>query len=89
MTDEQQAAALQAMSEALQAAAWYGIALNPVFPARDRLDAALKALDYYENALAEAWDEGYDSADGQHDDVGLRDHYKLTDNPYRTVEEKR
>lgn len=35
------------MTNELQAAAWHGIALNTVFPLRDRWKAAVMALEYY------------------------------------------
>jgi len=35
------------MNEAMEAAAWHGIATNPAFPCADRLAFALKALDFY------------------------------------------
>lgn len=44
---EREEAAMEGMSEAMEAAAFHGIASNPAFPCADRLACALKALDFY------------------------------------------
>jgi hypothetical protein len=47
VTENQQEAALRAMTAAMEAAAFYGLALNEAYPPKDRLACALKALEHY------------------------------------------
>lgn len=67
------------MTPEQQAAAWHGLAENRSIGLRDRLNAALQALEYYSQqptptpapthlrrVKAEAWDEGYGT--GVHDE---------------------
>jgi hypothetical protein len=47
---------MEEMSEAMEAAAFHGIASNGYFPCADRLAYALKALDYYSERANETTD---------------------------------
>lgn len=72
-----------------EAAAFYGIALNTAYPPADRLACALKALAYYEDSMAQAWQEGYTS--GHSRAMRLMSDEPLVapgTNPYTTTKEE-